>query len=65
MSKGKLPMKNYAVRFEFEYWTHGETKEQAIRISEEKLLEDLKSTSAEIIADIQVREIDENGNEIG
>lgn len=54
-------MKNYAVTFEFEYWTHGETKEDAINISIEKLRRDLESNGVEGLAEINVKEIPEEG----
>ena len=52
-------MKNYSVKFEFEYWTHAETEEQALRISEEKLMEDLRNNEASLFADVKVEEIGE------
>lgn len=52
-------MNNYAVKFEFEYWTHAETEDQALRISEEKLMEDLRNNEARLFAEVKVEEIDE------
>ena len=54
--------KNYKVTLEFEYWTHAETEEEAIKRSIPKLIEDMKGSLVENFAEIKVREIDEEGN---
>ena len=52
-------MKNYSVTFEFEYWTHAETEDEATAISIKKLINDLMNYDASSIAEIKVKEISE------
>ena len=58
-------MKNYLVKIEFEYWTHGVNERDAINRTMPKLMEDIQNNGGlDGISDITVKEIDEDGNEI-
>ena len=58
-------MKNYLVKIEFEYWTHGVNEQDAINRTMPKLMEDIQNNGGlDGISDITVKEIDEDGNEI-
>ena len=58
-------MKNYLVKIEFEYWTHGVNEQDAINRTMPKLMDDIQNNGGlDGISDITVKEIDEDGNEI-
>ena len=58
-------MKNYSVKIEFEYWTHGVNEQDAINRTMPKLMDDIQNNGGlDGISDITVKEIDEDGNEI-
>ena len=58
-------MKNYLVKIEFEYWTHGVNEQDAINRTMPKLMDDIQNNGGlDGISDITVKEIDENGKEV-
>lgn len=58
-------MKNYSVKIELEYWTHGVNEQDAINRTMPKLMDDIQNNGGlNGISDITVKEIDEDGNEI-
>lgn len=58
-------MKNYSVKIEFEYWTHGVNEQDAINRTMPKLMDDIQNNGGlDGISDITIKEIDEDGNEI-
>lgn len=58
-------MKNYSVKFEIEYWTHGVNEQDAINRTMFKLIDDIQNNGGlDGISEITVKEIDEDGNEI-
>lgn len=57
-------MKNYSVKFEIEYWTHGYSEQDAINRTFPKVIDDLENNGGlEVVSHITVKEIDEDGNE--
>ena len=55
-------MKNYSVKIEFEYWTHGVNEQDAINRTMPKLMDDIQNNGGlDGISDITVKEIDEDG----